>query len=114
MTLEERDRLHEELNILSKNTNLSVDEMESIDRIRSLADSADESAGEEKAWEEKYKKLEEDYRNIAEENSRITDAYRRRWDESTVGTKVNGEFVDKTVTDVSYNTYEDLLTGGEK
>lgn len=111
MTLEERDALHKELDTLSKRENLSVDEMESLDRIRKLADSADESAGEEKVWEEKYKSLEEDYRKVVDENARITDAYRRRWDESTVGTKVNGEFVEKTVTDEGYTTYEELLSG---
>lgn len=108
---ERRKELHKKLNTLSGRDNLSVEEMEAIADIRKGLDEEDESAGELKEWEDKYKKLEGDYKMALEDNIKITEAYRQRWNESTVGTKVNGKFVEKTVTDVSDYTYDNLLKG---
>lgn len=116
MTQEERQKIHEVLNRLIDGRDLSVEEMEEITEVRSYVDREDESAGALAEWEEKYKSLETvnaELTSRVEESERklqeITDAYRKRWDESFVGTKVNGEFVEKTVEEVPYYTYEWLM-----
>lgn len=109
MTRETQDRLKTELDALREEKDLTVREMELIDNVRAGLDEEDESEGALKMWEAKYKELEASYQGVVEENARVTEAYRKRWDEATVGTKVNGEYVDKTVTDVSDYTYEKLL-----
>lgn len=111
MTQEERKAAHDIINNLSTIDNLSVDHMTSIDTLREYIDSEDESAEALKEWKDKYKALEGDYRNLAEENSRITTAYRERWDAATTGTMANGVYVDKTVDRVPEYSYEKLMKG---
>lgn len=111
MTVEERRAAHDIINSLSGIENLSIDHMNSIDTLRGYIDSGDESEGALKEWEDKYKKLESDYRNLADENTRITTAYRERWDAATSGTMVNGVYTDKTVDRVPEYTFEKLMKG---
>lgn len=111
MTAEERQAAHGIINDLASIDNLSVDHMTAIDTLRGYIDSEDESEGALKEWEDKYKALEGDYRSLAEENSRITTAYRERWDAATSGTMTNGVYVDKTVDRVPEYSYEKLMKG---
>lgn len=111
MTPETREKLKSDISRLQNESDLTVREMELLDGVRKAVDEEDESLGEVKAWEEKYGELEKSYKSAIEENNRILEAYRRRWDESLVGTKVNGRWVEKTVTDVDNHTYEKLLKG---
>lgn len=111
MTKEKVEELRGELAKVSSTDGLSVEAVDALDNIRKGLDEEDESEGAERMWEEKYKNLETDYKNAMDENARVTEAYRKRWNESFVGTQVNGRFVDKTVTDVSDYSYEKLLGG---
>lgn len=105
MTSERKAHYLDMLKVMSGHEGLSVELMDGItmlmDGISSEKDS-DELEKELGAIKEKAD-LE-----MAEKN-RILEAYRRRWDESMVGTRVNGDYVDKTVTEVSDYTYEKLL-----
>lgn len=111
MTAEERAKIHEVLNDLSKDRDLSVEQMERISEVREYVDRDDESAGAIKMWEDKYKELEDSYQRAMEDNARITEAYRKRWDETTTGTLVNGTYVSKEVDRVSERTYDRLMKG---
>lgn len=109
MTEEKRKQMHEDLTRLTGIPNLSVENMDAITRLRDMVDTEDESEGMLKEWEAKYKGLEEKLQSEIDSKNVILDAYRRRWDESMNGTKVNGRYVDKTVTDVTDYDYDRLL-----
>lgn len=109
MRKEERERIHELLNNLGSDQNLSAETLEKIEEVRDYVDSADESAGEEKRWEEEYKAEKQRNEDLTSRFDALNDAYRKRWDETTTGTKVNGVYVDKTVDRVKDYTYEKLL-----
>lgn len=111
MTEEKRKQIHSEIDVLSSRENLTDEEKDAIIRLRDAIDSDDESAGELKMWEEKYRDMVEKYQAESEERERLLDAYRRRWDETTTGTRVNGEYVDKTVERVNEYTYDRLFGG---
>lgn len=107
---ESKDRIKESLSSLGGD-NLTVEQMETISGLREFIDSEDESEGALKEWEDKYRAMEQDYRNAMDENSRVVEAYRKRWNDSYTGTLVNGQFVDKTVEDVSGYSYDNLMKG---
>lgn len=65
--------------------------------------------GDDSKLVEELESVKSSLRDEIAEKDNILEAYRRRWDESMVGTRVNGEYVDKTVTDVSDYTYEKLM-----
>lgn len=86
--------------------------VELMDGITLLMDAVSEEPDEN----ERIRELENELETIKSrleaeisEKDNILSAYRRRWDESMVGTRVNGEYVDKTVTEVSDYTYEKLM-----
>lgn len=86
--------------------------VELMDGITLLMDAVSEEPDEN----ERIRGLENELETIKSrleaeisEKDNILSAYRRRWDESMVGTRVNGEYVDKTVTEVSDYTYEKLM-----
>lgn len=111
MTESMKERANELLTAIAGD-NLSVERMEDMDELRRLIES-DENVSRE-TFKPELDALTERAVNAEAELQRVTDAYRRRWNESFVGTKVNGEFVDKTVTEVSAYTYDRLLKGEDE
>lgn len=111
MRPEERERIHELLNTLGSDQNLSAEILEKIEDVRDYVNSVDESAGEEERWEEKYKAEKQKNEDLTSRFDALNEAYRKRWDETTTGTKVNGAYVDKTVDRVTDYTYDKLLIG---
>lgn len=111
MSEEEKKRILELLDDLVKDREITVDQMEQISEAREVIGREIETSEQYKEWENKYKDLESSYQSAMEDNARITEAYRKRWDESTTGTRVNGKYVDKVVTEVTHKTYEQLMKG---
>lgn len=105
MTQEKKEKYLDTLKIVSSQEGLSVDAMDAITLlVDGIASEPDDDAILKELSDTKAR-LESE---ITEKDN-ILAAYRRRWDESMVGTRVNGEYVDKTVTEVSNYTYEKLL-----
>lgn len=105
MTQEKKEKYLDTLKTVSSQEGLSVDVMDAITLlVDGIASEPDDDAILKELSDTKAR-LESEI--TAKDN--ILAAYRRRWDESMVGTRVNGEYVDKTVTEVSNYTYEKLL-----
>lgn len=111
MSEEEKKRILSLLDDLVKDREIPVDQMEQISEAREVIGREIEASEQYREWENKYKDLESSYQRAMEDNARITEAYRKRWDESTTGTRVNGKYVDKVVTEVTPKTYEQLMRG---
>lgn len=111
MSEEEKKRILSLLEDLVKGREIPVEQMEQISEVREVIDREVDASEQYKEWEHKYKDLESSYQRAMEDNARITEAYRKRWDESTTGTRVNGKYVDKVVTEVPPKTYEQLMKG---
>lgn len=111
MSEEEKKRILSLLEDLVKDREIPVDQMEQITEAREVIGREIEASEQYKELENKYKDLESSYQRAMEDNARITESYRKRWDESTTGTRVNGKYVDKVVTEVTPKTYEQLMRG---
>lgn len=105
MTAEKKENYLEILRSMASQEGLSV---ELMDGITVLMDGISQEDDDSKLVEE-LESVKSSLRDEIAEKDSILAAYRRRWDKSMVGTRVNGEYVDKTVTDVSDYTYEKLM-----
>lgn len=105
MTAEKKENYLEILRGMASQEGLSV---ELMDGITVLMDGISQEDDDSKL-EEELESVKSSLRDEIAEKDNILAAYRRRWDESMVGTRVNGEYVDKTVTEVSDYTYEKLM-----
>lgn len=105
MTAEKKENYLEILRSMASQDGLSA---ELMDDITVLMDGISQEDDDSKLVEE-LESVKSSLRDEIAEKDNILAAYRRRWDESMVGTRVNGEYVDKTVTEVSDYTYEKLM-----
>lgn len=105
MTAERKENYINILRGMASQAGLSV---ELMDGITVLMDGISQEDDDSKLLEELESVKSSLSDEIAAKDS-ILAAYRKRWDESMTGTRVNGKYVDKTVTEVSDYTYEKLM-----
>lgn len=111
MSGEEKKSILSLLDDLVKDREIPVDQMEQITEAREVIGREIEESEQYKELDNKCKELESCYKRAIEDNARITEAYRKRWDEATTGTRVNGKYVDKVVEEVTPKTYAQLMRG---
>ena len=105
MTAEKKENYLNILSGMSSQEDLSV---ELMDAITVLMDGISQEDDDSKLVEE-LESVKSSLRDEIAKKDKILEAYRRRWDESMVGTRVNGKYVDKAVEEVSDYTYEKLM-----
>ena len=105
MTAEKKENY---LNILSGMASQEGLSVELMDGITVLMDGISQEDDDSKLVEE-LESVKSSLRDEIAKKDNILEAYRRRWDESMVGTRVNGKYVDKAVAEVSDYTYEKLM-----
>ena len=105
MTAEKKENYLNILSGMSSQEDLSV---ELMDAITVLMDGISQEDDDSKLVEE-LESVKSSLREEIAKKDNILEAYRRRWDESMVGTRVNGKYVDKAVEEVSDYTYEKLM-----
>lgn len=105
MTAEKKENY---LNILRGMVSQEGLSVELMDSITVLMDGISQEDDDSKLVEE-LESVKSSLRDEIAEKNNVLAAYRRRWNESMVGTRVNGEYVDKAVAEVSDYTYEKLM-----